>query len=113
MSKLDEIRKSMGGRYIGECLQLSMLANYALNKPKNASKPDFESMDIDEVFKLLKQEMTELKIELYKTHNGVSGSWEVPRDKKDIDWDSALEELADVAACATGILVKILKEIEE
>ena len=100
MSKFDEMRKEIGPRYISQCIKLTGLANYALNKPKNVSKPDFELLPLDVAFALLQGEISELHNEILLT-------------KQMDNYERVLDELADVAGTCVGLLAIILKEMEK
>lgn len=105
----------MKPRYEKECIKIGELANEALNFPKNACKPRFESLDIMKIFRLLDEEIEELKYELsyYPEY-----TFQYPREAKDIafvDFSKVTNELSDVLACCAGLLSKIntLKQIQQ
>jgi len=79
-------------RYEQECGMLSYLAKRQLNLEKNMVKPDFDTYDLHELFKLLKGEMDELEKEIYA---------------EDFNVERCLLELGDCAAYMVGLLVKI------
>ena len=70
-------------RYSTESLLLGELADYALNKPKNVNKPNFEDLNLWNIRTLLKDDM---------------------------NYERILSELSDVVACCTGILAKVLAQ---
>jgi len=82
-------------RYNTESALLSLLSSYSLNKEKNKNKGNFEDIPLEKVIHLFVLELKELRFELMK-------------DEKEIDYERGLEEVADVAACLTGILSKML-----
>ena len=82
-------------RYSTESLLLGELADYALNKPKNVNKPNFEDLNLWNIRTLLIDEMLELSDEILKD---------------DMNYERILSELSDVVACCTGILAKVLAQ---
>lgn len=82
-------------RYYKICHIIQYLSSYSLNKDKNKNKGNFEDISLEKVIHLLVLELKELKFELMK-------------DEKEFDYERILEEIADVSACLTGLLAKIL-----
>ena len=86
-------------RYRSESHYLAALSAYALNKPKNRIKQDFEDMPLSKIFDLLLLEIEELRKELV-THTEVQ------------NFEKITSELADCAAFLTGMLARLSKESE-
>jgi hypothetical protein len=83
---------TMQPRYYPESFKICLLARYALNKPKNATKGAYEGISLERCLELLLLEVEELKEEIKK-------------DEK--NYERVLEELADVAGSVTGIYAKV------
>lgn len=86
-------------RYVTESHYLSALSTYALNKSKNYYKGDFEDVQLDTIFDLLKLEIDELHQELM-----------VHKQKE--NYERIIDEIADCAAFLTGMLARLSKESE-
>jgi len=99
----------MKPRYEKECIQLGELANEALNLPKNVNKPRFESLQLREIFKLLDNEVLELKDEFF------TGFIKIDNIRENLEFECIINELSDVLACCAGLLAKIntLKQIQQ
>lgn len=104
--KNNELYEIQGSRYAYACFILGKLAQYALNKEKNASKENFEDME----FPLILEKLYEEQIELNREFFDILTVQEV---KKDINFENSIEEMADVAGCCAGLIAKILKEIDK
>lgn len=83
-------------RYWWESYFLRCLALEQLNSEKNKVKGNFEDLGIVQIKEKIIEEFTELNNEL-----------SFP-DSSNINFERALEELGDVAACLTGLLAKLL-----
>jgi NTP pyrophosphatase (non-canonical NTP hydrolase) len=80
-------------RYQIESLLLGELAWYALNKPKNVNKPNFEDLNIVDILGHLVEEMHELTYEF---------------KKETFDYERILSEIGDCAAMLCGMLAWIM-----
>ena len=80
-------------RYRSECLLLGELARYALNKPKNVDKPNFEDLNIVDILGHLVEEIHELTYE-FKQEN--------------FDYERILSECADCAGMLSGLIAWII-----
>lgn len=89
---------SYGERYQIESIIISLLSSYALNKEKNACKPNFEDLFLADIMTLLHSEIKEL-------------TEETDKDKK--DYRRILEEIADCAAVLSGMSAHIMHEINK
>lgn len=97
-------------RYEKECIQLGKLANVALNMPKNVIKPLFEDSYITVNIMKLDEEVKELKDELLTFNPNETFSLYVQKER--IDFDRAILELSDCAACLAGLIAWIHKQKE-
>jgi hypothetical protein len=84
--------ENLSTRYYPEAFKVCLLARYALNKPKNATKGAYEGISLERCLDLLLLEVEELKEEIKK-------------DEK--NYERILDELADVAGSITGIYAKV------
>ena len=98
-------------RYELECKKLGNLALQQLNLEKNACKEKFEDMSIDDIFKGLLEEVTEVKEEIYDL-TSFYGS-EFSALKKDIDIEKLKAEIGDVASFCVGVLAWLQRRNEE
>lgn len=95
----ESLRKiSYGERYQIESIIIGILSSYALNKEKNACKPNFEDLFLADIQTLLLSEVKEL-------------TEEVDKDKK--DYKRMLEEIADNAAVLAGMVANVMHEIDK
>lgn len=78
-------------RYKNECEFLYKITLNQLNLPKNKIKPNFETYELNEIIKLLRQELVELEAELFQ---------------EKISETRIAEEVGDVAACLVGLIAK-------
>jgi len=78
-------------RYKNECEFLYNITLNQLNLPKNRIKPNFETYELNEIIKLLRQELIELEAELFQEKS----------NKTRIS-----EEVGDVGACLVGLIAK-------
>lgn len=93
-------------RYERECKQLGLLAQNQLNLPKNVIKPDFEDMNIVDIFRKFYEELDELKSEILMDKNFI-------HIKKEINFHKTFSELGDTAACLAGLIAKLNRMKEE
>lgn len=82
-------------RYSLESELLRLLSITQLNISKNASKPPFESLHINEIVNKVKEELNEFLSEIYNP-------------APEINFKRAFEELGDVAACLVGCCAYLL-----
>jgi len=85
-------------RYHHESFQIAKLAFYALNKPKNASKGDYETVSLERCLELLLLEVEELKAEINTQPKNVN---------------RILDELADVTASCVGIYANVIDSVKK
>lgn len=78
-------------RYKNECEFLYNITLNQLNLPKNKIKPNFETYELNEIIKLLRQELVELEAELFQEKTNET---------------RIAEEVGDVAACLVGLIAK-------
>jgi hypothetical protein len=83
-------------RYAQASEALGRLANTQLNLDKNKIKCDFEDMTLQEIKTKLNEEITEFWNELKGGH-------------RKINFEKALNELGDIAACLVGFLVLLMQ----
>ncbi len=85
-------------RYHSHSFILAKLSFYALNKEKNACKPNFEDLFLEDIMTLLHSEIKELQEEV---------------NKEKIDYRRMLEEIADNAAVLVGMTAHIMHKINK
>jgi hypothetical protein len=81
-------------RYADESLFICFLAEYALNKDKNINKPNFEGLELIDIFTHLVSEIFEIKYEL---------------NQEKIDFNRLLNEIADCAGLLAGLVAYIIE----
>lgn len=81
-------------RYPDESLFLCFLSEYALNKEKNLNKPNFEGLELIDIFTHLISEIFEIKYEL---------------NQKKVDYKRVIDEIADCAGLLTGLIAYIVE----
>lgn len=91
-------------RYEDECKMLAYLAKRQLNLEKNKVKENFEDLEIEDVFNLSAVELREV-YEEFMSYSGFNGY----SPKKEINYESFLSEIGDVAACLVGMIAWINK----
>ncbi len=85
-------------RYYYESLIVGLLANNALNKEKNRNKPNFEGLELIDIFTHLMSEVHEIKHEL---------------NQNNIDFNKLIDEIGDCAALLSGLIAYIMEHKNE
>lgn len=95
-------------RYAEECKMLAYLAKKQLNLPKNSCKENFESIKIQEILKLLCDEIREMHDEIFQP--SYSEYIKLPlKIKENIDFVNLFNEIGDCAAVLVGLLAWVNK----
>lgn len=108
-----ELRVNPEERYVHDCIQLFYSAKEQLNLPKNASKGNFEDLNLEDIFRFLIDEIDEIRDEIYEVSEWRLGEDPIERIKNKINYQRAREEIGDAAACLVGLLAKLNKMEKE